>query len=370
MPIKLIGGTVPEGTLGDRQVSAVPVVQGASPPIQLNQWFRNSLQPDAQGANLIAEAANSAVLWRSRQVFSGARKMSSFFTGVNSTSSDRARWRFAFKSSKFTHAIVPFALMSPPNAGYTTNSRARLDIFTDVAESTLSQSVYLNYGMSPIGSLTAQGYQYLRAVRPYVEISPDTDYYCRVVDVDYGLILSISVFELCSLSENGQTGYLAVNNTSATPVTAATRRNAVTISNDLWRYGGATVLTWSVNDGTAPVTNATTTEKNLLDTAVTSISASAPGWTIDMTGKDRLSQTSGVPCVLKVFGSASGNEGNVYLKNSSGTTITAVNFPGGGPNWEESLFDLPAIEDTYYLMFAADAGGTVSVYAASLHESE
>jgi hypothetical protein len=147
-----------------------------------------------------------------------------------------------------------------------------------------------------------------------------------------------------------------------------------TLIRTLWRRGGSHVLNWHRDDSTnAPRSIATSTPTNLHDGTTTAISSSSFGHTLDMRYKDRLTQTSGVPCKMYVYAgmAAAGASGTVYLKNSAGTTITSVAGFTSTAGWQSVQFNLPATLDKYDLMGAnGGVGTTLKVHAVSIFEHE
>lgn len=372
---KFYGGSLPIGSVGPRQVVANPASKAAAAPIPPDRFCRNGKHPNALLVNALGEAGNQAILYRSKELFRGVGAFPQTATpfGVG----DRARWRGACHSGPYTHAFFVSAILNTPygSPGYDYNSYVRLDIYSDVAETTLVKSETIVYGVSPIGSGTHVAFlDELKKVEKIVDgLSPDTDYYLKFTDVDYGRVVSATVFDLQSATEN-LTGYLPQNVTANSGVLDIYRQNLATVSYNLWRRGGATVLGWTVDDQTAPITTTSGTATNIVDTTSTGAPTSAtPGFTLDMRGKARVSQTSGVPCVLKAYGKvAAGTQGNVYLKDSSNNTVASITAAfTTTAGWHSSgVFNLPATVDKYDLLFSSGGGTTTSLYAVTIFEYE
>lgn len=373
MPLKFpYGDHIDPADVNSLKVPAIPASKAASPPIQGDSLARNGRPPLVHLVNSLNEAVNQATLYRTKQVFSCVDRLRLALGVVGS--SERTRWRFAFHSGPYAHAALALVNMLPTSlsSGFSANSQGKLYIYSDASESTLVGSATFTYGVHPTGS-TSIGFQHMKQLMQHIDISPDTDYYGVFTDVNYGRLQSACVAELASLTENSAGGYLAQNVTGQSPVVDLYRQYQATSLYSLWRRGGAQILNWTLDDQggglNGPISTTSSTPTNILDGTSTSVSTATPGWTIDMSGRARLSQ-SGVPCVMKVFGSASDNEGNVYLVDSDGDTIATVNFPGGGPNWESASFTMPDALDKYDIHFAADSGGTLSLYAVSIYQYE
>lgn len=376
MPLKPIYGNRLDVSLaGAGQVVAVPASKGASPPIQIDRWARNGKHPNAQLMNLMTEAANQAALYRSKEVFSGADRIDPFHS-ISSVSTDRTRWRWAFHTGPYCHALYAVVVMRPPNNGLDHNSLARIDI-ADSGGSIVATRDFI-YGNDPTNGAGGNGaWPYYKVLTGFIEgVSPDTDYTGTISDIDYGRVLSCSVFDLESLTEHFN-GYLPMNVGTHSAIVGTYRENIATMLYNLWRKGAAQVFNWSVNDGTTPQTNATSTFKNAINPSVTTVSAASPGYTISMTGKDRVSQSTGVPVVMKVCaanGVGGAATGVVKLVDSAGTTIMSIadgwSTTASSPNWQSVSGVLPATTDKYDLQFNNNSGGTLSLYAVSVYEYE
>jgi hypothetical protein len=380
MPIKkAYGGRLDAGSVGPRKVNSNPATPLACQPIPLGRFFRNGRHPDANAMNMMGQAATQAALFRSKCIFNGASRMDASAIISSAGAGDRERWRFAFRTSPFTHALYVVAIMGAPTQNHASNTYTRLDVFSDTAEATVVATYNLTYGAGPTGTTTANGFPYLKTITGYLDgLTVDTDYYAAFTDVDSGRILSAMVCELPSLSENNS-GYPAMNLCALTPVVDTFRENLATLTESLWKKAGATVLTWSVNDGTAPVTRTSATPANVLDTSVTTVSAASPGWTADLSYCDRLSQSTGVPCQVRVFGkwtknaSPSAAGGTVLIKNSTGTTLGSITdgWSSATPVWVSTTATIPATSDKIDIQINSDAGnGEFAVYAVSIWQQD
>ncbi len=227
------------------------------------------------------------------------------------------------------------------------------------------------------------GWDSIKVVTMYLDVDPDTDYYAVFTDVNYCRMMSACVHELSSMTEHFS-GYLPQHIPVGGDILDEYRQNLVTLQYNLWRRGGATVLNYTSDgdDGVAPygtpvLETTSNTARNIIDNTSTSISAATPGYTIDMTGKERLSQTSGVPCVMKAFGvMASGSGlGRVYLKDSAGATVASItDVWNSTASWQSVAFNLPATVDKYDLQFSraasTDLANPFTLYAVSIWEQE
>lgn len=365
--------------LGPRQTSSIPLTPSAVPPIQINRWCRNGMHPTAELASRIPEAANQAVLFNSKQVFTAPPYIG---VGNGSFYVNKVLWNFAFHTGPYTVALFCRLVMNAP-FNSSANSIGRVKIYSDAALTMLVSTQDFNYGAGPGPSANPFVFQTIRALDKYIEnLSPDTDYYGTVEGVNTAFIQTACIWDCPSLTES-LNGYLAQNYTTHTPILAVDRKNASDVCRATWKRGGSMLATWAITPGSAinsdstdgygSITTTSTTLTNILDRTSTTISSSTPGFWWDMRSRDRISQSSGVPCVLKVFGYQSGGaDGNLVLKNSAGTTIATVSGFGATKSWKSVAFNAPAVLDKYDLQFkvTAPSGPRFHLYAFSAYELE
>jgi hypothetical protein len=367
-------------TPGSRQVVALPASRKAQPPIQINRWARNPKHPNADLENQKQEALNQIGMFRTKQVFCGMGNITTF-GGVNATA--WPRWRFAFHTGPLSHALFVRSVQGIPLS--VTNAYIQFDLYSDAAETVLVSSTTFNYGPNTNNAGGQLGWQNMRVLDQYIDVVPDTDYYVVVRNAGSARNLSMAVVELASMTENNA-GYLAQNITAQGSILDVYREKQAGLIKSLWKRGGSQVLNWTTEPGnlfpagSGPAPNfdwkvtSSTTPKNILDLTTTSApSASTPGWTIDMTGKARLMQTTGVPCVIKAFGKfGSGTGGVVTLRDSSNTVLVTLNGAWGTTaSWKSTTFNLPASAGKYDIYFNSSTAGTdFSLWAVSIFEYE
>lgn len=361
--VRLHGDGIANEDVADRKVAANPTPRQAQPEIQLDRFFRNSLHPDAGAMSEMNTAANQCSLLLTKLLFCSPGSL----IGLGTAASEN-RWRMSFRTGAYAHAIRVVACMFPPidALGVLGSSYGQLRLYSDATETTLVSTTTFTYGPHPSGAAAGTDrWEYIRVIDKLIDLAPDTEYYGLWSNEDYGRAHSILMYELSSLTENSD-GYLATNVSSVTPIVDSFRENLVTVVRNLWTKCAAHVLNWSATFQAVPATNATTTLKNIIDDS-TGVGGSKPGFVIDLTNCDRLSQTSGVPCVMKVFADVTGGDtGGVFLANSSGAILATV-IVAGTAQWSSTTVNIPALQDTYYLMHGTSAGiGTLSTYAVSI----
>lgn len=372
--------TVPLIVYGERLASAPevqlvvnPAPKQAIPPIEIDRFCRNQQCPNATLQNQINMSANAAALYRSKQICAfGDTLRTGAGTHVQILSAgagDRARWRFAFRTGPYTHALYCIVVMAPQSSGFTSNSYGRLDIATNAAGTPAVLSQTFEFGNHPTNGTVSGGWPNFRVIKNFIDaVSPDTEYYGTFYDVADARILSVCIFDLQSLTEHFD-GYLAQNTTTHTPILDLHRELPVTISNALWQKGGSQVFNWSVNNGTTPITTTSATATNIIDTTSTAVSSATPGYPLDMTDKDRLASGGVVPCVMKMFGKqASAGTGSVVLKDSAGSTIATCSTTATTNGWTSTTFNLPATVDKYDVQFKSTDVNGFDLYAVSVYE--
>jgi hypothetical protein len=376
MTIKLYGHRAP--VPGDRQVPELPVSKAGSPPIQTDRFFRNGKYPDATAFNEMNAQMNQAMVFRTKEAFSffGACGLwptgfGGYFIGpaLGSFAGTTKRWRGAFHTGPYHHALLVRVVMCPPHSNFLEATYATLKIYSDASETTLVSTTEFYYGSGPSNAVVG-GWQYHKFIDKFVEgLTADTDYYLVFSDENYGRLQSCSIADLASMTEN-YGGYLPTNFTEESQILDEYRQNLVAPMPALWKRGGAKVLNWNCDPQFSPRTIAVNTATNLLDGTSTTYGAAIPGYTLDMTGKNRLSQT-GCPCVMKVHLSCtSAANGVVHLRDSAGTIVaTCTNTYGAGVSGWISSAQFNLSSGKHYLTYQT-AAGTLSVRAASIYEYE
>lgn len=371
--LKQFGDRAP--TPSGRKVAAVPTAKTAQPSVPLDRYFRIAKAPDASCISAMRAGMNQAMAYRTKTLWEwtsilGAASGIGLASGGAGT---RARFRGAFHTGPYHHAAYATVYIYPQTAGFNSNAYVQIDIYSDTAEATLVKSTKFYYGNNPLNTLNVAGWQYMKEVNQYIDgLSADTNYFVKVSDGDNGLVQSVCIAEFASPTENNS-GWLATNYTQESLILASDLRTVLQPMPSTWKRGGAKVLNWTVDLQSSFVSNATMTDTNIIDGSTT-YGSSIPGFTLDMTGKARLSQATGVPCKIWAYlDSTSANNGAIAIVNSGGTSIAAVNYLGAAntPHWENATVMLPATSDKYYLISRqTTAAATVKTYAISVFEYE
>lgn len=373
---RLLGEPIPSTSTGLTLVPANPTPIGTSPVIYPDRWCRNGLHPNAHYANLVREATNSLVLYRTKEIcgFVGrtytAQLLGSFGMG------ERDRYRAAFHTSPYHHGLLAIVVMHPPNvAGAGNNTYGRLRIYDDTQESSVVVTRDFFYGDSPTGTTgypdpgSAAGFQHLKPIIMHINgLTADTDYYLKFSDYDYGLIQSAAILDLQSMTENTD-GYLGLNVTAQTPILDVHRESINTMQHAMWRRGASRAFNWTVEDGTSPLTRSSSTHINVADNTTTAVSASSLGYTLVMDGKAR--KSTGVEVVMSAFGKMNtGTGGSVRLLDSGGATVAQITGWGTTAEWRSIAFSIPDTTAKYDLHFANGGSNAFSLYACNAYEHD
>lgn len=354
-------------------MSAVNIPYIIMPPIQETRWVRNGRIVDAGFQSGVANLANQIARWRTKLLFRSTGKMGFTTAGADALvlsagSGERERWRFAFHSGPFAKEVaITFLMCTASGTDASFNPYGQLKILSP-GGSLVGTAMY-HYGNSVNASNVPSNYGVGTA---YIAVDPDTDYRAVISDFDNARIVSACVYER-SLDPDTDNGYVQTGYAAGVNIYDTDRSGPMDIARDMWLRGGAHLLNWSVDGQASPITNSLTTSTNIVDTTSTTVSSSTPGYTLDLSNCDRLSESSGVPCVLAAYGKyvitppVSG--GTLKLKDSSGTTLGTVTGFTSTAGWQTTTVNLPAFSGKYDLQFASSSGtGTFSLYAVSLYQ--
>jgi hypothetical protein len=362
---KLYGARLSALLADARSAAGITVTRGVTQPIQGDRWARNGMHPNAQLVNMLDESVNQSVLFRSKEYFSWYGTIIPVFPAGTA---DEVRWRFAFRSGPYAHAVLAVVAMLPPGGAISTDvsTTCRLDIMN--AAGTIVATETFVYGPNPkFGGIVPDAWPHYKPLVKVIDgISPDTDYF-GVFTTQGGRLQSACVAELSSLTEAG--GYLPQNLTAQSSVLDVYRKYQIKANNKLWQRGGAKLFNWVSDNGSssAPLVRASSTDINVIDGTSTAVSASTPGYTFDLRGKAREGLT-GVPVTIKAYGSCAFASGLVKLKNSAGVTVATVTLNATVDGWFSTTATLPATVDKYDLHYAGSGVGNLTLYAVTGYE--
>ncbi len=331
---------------------------------QVARYVRNGKVPDAQFQSEITELTNQAAAFRGKEIFRNAGSIaaipSSFGVG------ERKRHRFAFHSGPYCDKVIALIVFAPTDHGTQTNAYGQL-LITTTAGVTVGAAKRYSPLYIPAGILDSPG-NFTNGFAS-VDVSPDTDYYGYISDFDQARILSVVVYEQ-NLAPDTSNGYLTPSVAGNGPIYSSERADIVANAVTLWKRAGSQLLNWCTEDDGFARSTASGTNKNIVDDTSTLISASTPGFTLDLTGKASLT-SAGVACKIAVYGIRTGSaaQQGVIVKDSAGAPIVILNSAPAAAGWFVGTLTLPATKAKYDLHYYATSG-TLAVYAVSIWEYE
>lgn len=363
-------------------MSTVNAPKFLRPALQTNQFMRNGgFYPDARAQTFMNEETNRICLWRTKEVATFSVPIASI-PALASTS--RPRWRFVIHSSPFARFLWLRCVSAQVAIGSGTGP-AGGDPFVKLLVQTVVPATVgtaeFHYGANPTAGATidtpaffGEGLIPLNDGTNFVAIPADTDLYCTISD-EGSRAVCCTVYET-ALEPTTLNGYLESGVVAGAPIYDEDRGDMATILRTAWKRGAAHLANWSTDtDATAP-TNATSTNKHIIDGSAPPVTAAKPGWTIDLTNRSTVRRAaSGVPCIMQVFAKHSvggATAGVVMLLDSGGGVITSVAGFGTVAGWKSSgAFFMPATVAKYDLFFNNNSiAGTITPYAVSLYQYE
>ena len=368
----LLGAEISRDSTTPNLLPQIWTTNTAVPPILIRRWARNGHCPDVHLASSMGEAMNQAGMLRTKNVFTALNTLNTSIP-IAASGTSKARWRWAWHTSPLAHQIAVTVVMHPTSS--TTAGDSSTTVQIDKAAGGGTKSDAFHVGASPSNAVeVVTGWQYRRIFTTYLAVDPDTDYVGLFTDGAGALLQSACVYEIASMTVNNN-GYFPQNVPERAPILSTDRSRMMTLIRSLWKRGGSHVLNWYCQrSGDTPRTFLSATSINIVDGTSTTPNSSTPGYTLDMRYKDRLTQTSGVPCRIYVYADNSINDGvgHIKLKNSSGTTIATVTFASGATGWQSVDFSLPATLDKYDILGDTQGTGPVDfkVHAVSIFEYE
>lgn len=334
-------------------------------PLQIRKWVANGKLPDADLEATIARHANFAGCWLTQEVARFAQPVTAI-PGIGHAYGWRAQWH----SSPFAHHLMLRFLVARQDKD-AVDPYVRAEV-ADTSGTVIGRCDY-HYGYGT-GTATSDvpdewGTADLLLHDPTIAVLPasiptDTDLRLTITLSDARLISCVA-YEL-SRPPTTANGYAAQDFGALSPILAADRGDVVEVATGVWKHGAAKLFSYGANTLSTYATNAT---RNVIDRTSTTVSASTPGYTLDLTERStkRLS-ASGVPVVLAVYAAVATANGLVGLKNAAGSLVLSATIPVG-TGWTVVTGYLPATVAKYDLVELAGApGGTITTHAVSLYQ--
>lgn len=331
-------------------------------PIQSAQWAQNGKVVAAQIEHEMRSSVNYCARWRVKELFSYSGDVTSIIT-----KGSYDRWRsYCHTSPYLSH--LRYRYIAAKSTGAAVNPTITVNAY-DSASALLGSSI--SYPGSTVGAASDVPSEWIQGSGAITGATADTDVNFLVQESN-ARIISMTIYEW-SLDPTTANGYLLQNFTAGQPIYDSHRSEIATTATNLWKRGAAHSFNFTVNNQASPITNATATAQNVLDTSVTAVSAASPGYTLEMSYRASLARAStGVPMIMQVYGKTStAAVGSVVLVDSGGATVATCSGFSTSAGWVSSgAFNLPASRSKYDLMFTGSVApaSTVSVYAVSLYE--
>lgn len=334
--------------------------------VQVAKYARNGLVPHAVFETQLASSLNFAGAARTKQLFHGYCPIANI---PASTYSPRVRWRFAGHTGPLLRSIRARVLLALQNSGDPIATPPRVKLYiTNADGSTVYGSGTFVAGYNPNSTPLDRPAEFISGLITISSVPADTDIYGRFEDGDSGgRLIAASVYEESQpLSSSGYATPVPVNG----PIYNARRQKLYQLGTNLWKRGAAQLINWTVDNQATPLTTTSINRRNIIDNTSTAVTASTPGYTIDLRYCRTLMQST-VPCVLQAYGAfSSGTGGSVLLYGPSDNFLGAVsNWTSATPAWKQTTINLPANLDELELYFTTNGGvGTFSLHAVSLYQ--
>lgn len=203
------------------------------------------------------------------------------------------------------------------------------------------------------------------------DVSSDTTMAFELTTVDRARPFSIGLWEECDagiLDEVGSKYYVDPRAIRAMgPIYTRDLTQYRTVADKLWRRGGHSYFSWTVNDGIS-LTRSTATYVNPLATSYTAWNAAAPGFWVYPQYCGSLSSTN-VPCIAWAYAGSASGSGYVQFQRS-GATVATVAVTTATYGYYTTACNLTSANesDKIDILFKGSGAGNTYLYAAGLYQ--
>jgi hypothetical protein len=336
-------------------------------PIIPAKWARNGEYPDAQLQAQLVRHVNAGALVRLKE----HAALASPLPAPTPTSSVGSRWRCTFRTSPFSQYLwVRFAFrLGSASLSFGKGVRATVT----KTDGTFVGTCTIQVG--GLGTATPATWQtgdapLVDAAGDLVVLEPGVVHHAHFEDLVDSSLVFATVYEW-SVENDIANGLAPGSAADGTPILDADRQSVAELASLLWNGQASHLWNWTTNTAAARTTTSGSTA-NLIDTAVTTVSASSPGATLDLSGWGRVMHATTTVHVW-VYGrlaSPSGTiEGRVTLRDSTGAVVSTVSgFTTAQGQWRAATAVLPASKSKYDLHFELEGtgSGTFHVWAVSI----
>ena len=346
-------------------ITAITIPRDARVPLKVGKFARNDLPPTAEFQRQLAELAGASAFVRSKVIYRSAGSM--VIPDSEAGGVDRTRGWFAWHSGPYATLLSVRFVMAQQNNGTPTSPYARIRVTTTNGDA--AGDAYGRFG-SASGATDVPARFGVRTTtlvdattNEIVYLDPDTDYFATITEIDYARIHSIIVREI-SLSPDTDNGYAPIVSQGG-PIYDSDRSAVSMMARNLHRAGGAHLWNWHAESAADAPVFSTSTYTNVIDETST-VTAFAPGATLDLRSCSRLKDGSNVPVVMKVY--ANGTNGVVRLVHQDDGTMMSVAVTAGA-GWYPVQGMLPNTI-ARYVLHAAALTGTMTVYGVSIWQGD
>ncbi len=330
--------------------------------------FRNGLYPEAGAHSFIMEEANRLVALRGKQ-WAFTCPLDNVHVKAGAF---LQRWRaFAHTSSHCRYAYVRFLTVPSNDDGSVTSTVT----FTVAGDGAPSASVFFQYGATAdsdtLDTLEPGQVRTTSDGIAIVDLLPDTDYEISVYDAGNARTAAVCIFEV-ALQHTTDNGYVTSGVVAGQPILDSHRGDVAPLLRTAWKRNGTPLITWASDVDASSPTRTSATIANLIDGVTGAPTAATAGFTLRLAHRSTIRRAAtGIPCIMKVYGSCAGvGNGHVYLTDSSGTDVADVELDSSTEQWFEIAFDLPATDGKYDLRFNGDGVNLLTVRAVSVYQYE
>ncbi len=331
-------------------------------------WIRNGEVPSGNRARKLSELYNTILGWRKKSF-----SKSILPTQALNTGGDQATWRFAMHTSPVTSQLALEWVYAATGTFHATPTQPNFYVNTETGltgsgTSTDHDPVYAS-GILASTADTEPDLWY--STRQLINVDPDTDYRITVHNVSFMRVLGLVVQEMPKLvmDTSTDTGSIDTSAFYATGAVTGTAYADVTgAAAKVWKRCGPQVFSWSVDAQTA-ITRNPGSFVNLLDSSVTTFSASSPGFPAEVDYHGSL-DSSNVPCVVYCYAGTDSGTGKVRWIDDAGTLAT-IDVSGAAAWYSTTcnLRDVAAATPTTKVdvhVLGPGGGNNLSVYAAGM----
>lgn len=333
-------------------------------PVEPFQFVRNGKYPDALLQAELTDSANHCALYRIKQLAAFGSYTQNVPAGTYGDI-ERPRWRFRWVSSPYATAVVFKVWMAQaPTEGGGSRPRCRLRIANDAG--TTQGDAEIGFGAAATSASTPDvlGFSHTYVIEDggtdVWTPTANTEYQATISDFDNARIVAATIYE----APYNTTAPFPKGYAVTTPILDTHRELIAAGSRQMWKTGAAPCFHWTVDDAGSPRTRTSATPINVIDNTSTTVSTATPGHTIDLRNRNRASATT-VPVKLWVYAGMSADEGEVSLRDSTGSSVASIAISGAA-GWSSATANLPATLAKYDIWMASNGTDTISVYHASL----